>query len=233
MEISLIDVILLPLSYVYVFTVIWLATILKRSGKISGKLARKLVHIGVGTIVILIPIIFSSRIIPTLIGVSFIGITYVTSPVSPFDRLKMTAFKEGHGLGTVFYSISLTCLIFLFFNDGWIVQVGFLPLVYGDAFASIIGERYGNHKWKFSIDKSIEGSSAGFAVTTISLCLVLSLYVLVDKLDASFSTILLLALMTSFIMVIVEVLSPYGTDNLSIPIVCTGLAIYFDKIVFN
>lgn len=228
MGISIIDMVLLPLSYIFIFTIIGIATKLKRSGKVSGETARKFVHIGIGMIVILIPILFSSRIIPTLIGVSFILITYITSPVSPFPRLKMSTFKEGHGFGTVYYSISLTTLLFLFFDEGWIIQVGFLPLVVGDAIASLVGLRYGKHKWKYFSDKSIEGSLAGFISTAFVLFIVLYVYSLIDQFDQSFLFILILSIISASIMTIVELISQYGLDNITIPLACTIIALVLE-----
>lgn len=225
MDISTIDIILIPISYIYIFTVIGIASKLKRSEKITGTSARKLIHIGVGSIIITIPILFSSKIIPTLIGLSFILITYITSPVSPFSNLKLSAFKDGHGLGTVYYAISLTLILFLFFNEGWIVQAGFLPLVFGDATASLVGIRYGKHKWKLIPKKSVEGSIAGFISTFIILIIVLNLYSLINRFDKSFQFIFLLSMTFALVMTLVELTSPLGLDNITIPLVCTSIAL--------
>ncbi|MHA2252382.1 MAG: diacylglycerol/polyprenol kinase family protein, partial [Candidatus Kariarchaeaceae archaeon] len=202
------------------------ATNLKRSGRVSGQTARKVVHIGVGLIVILIPLIFSSKILPIIIGLSFVVITYITSPASPFPNLKMSAFRDGHGYGTVFYSLSLTTLLFLYFEEGWIIQVGFLPLVVGDGFASLIGIKYGSHKWKLVPNKSLEGSSAGFIATFILLILTLSFYKLIDEFAYHYDDILLIAALASISMVIMELISPFGFDNLTIPFACTLVALY-------
>ncbi len=233
MDISWFDWILFPLSYIYIFSVIGIATRIKINGKISGKTARKVVHIGVGVSIILIPLLFSSRILPTIIGISFIIITYITSPVSPIPRFKMSAFAEGHGLGTIYYSISLTSLIFLFFDDPWIIQVGFLPLVIGDAMASIAGVAYGKHSWKYIQSKTIEGSITGFISTYILLIVVLYFYSVIDKFDYPFRVILLLPLITAMLMSTVELISPTGLDNLTIPLSCTGIAILLDNSSFS
>lgn len=194
--------------------------------KISGVTARKIVHIGVGILVIIIPILFSSYFIPFVVGSIFILVTFLTCPVSPIPKLRFEAFKDGNGLGTVFYSISLTALIFLFFDRPWLIEVGFLPLVVGDAMANLGGIRYGNHKWIAS-RKSVEGSLIGFFSTFVVLSIVLTIYYFMELFPLKLFSVLIMAILVSFGAMIIELASPYGLDNLTIPLISVIVAFQF------
>ncbi|MHA2171994.1 MAG: diacylglycerol/polyprenol kinase family protein [Candidatus Kariarchaeaceae archaeon] len=227
MGITLLDVLLIPVSVVYIATIILISTKLRRSGRISGIVSRKLVHVGVGVIVILVPLLYSSRIVPTMIGLSFIFINYLTSPASPISKFKLSAIEEGHDFGTVYYSIALTLLFYFYFDSGWIIQVGFLPLVIGDAAANLVGIKYGSHKWIYFSEKSLEGSFAAFISTFIILIFALEFYVIIDEFSKPFDIIIYIAVLAALATTIAELISPYGLDNLSIPLVCTGIALLF------
>ena len=226
------DIILIPVAYCYVFGIIYLASQLKSQNIIDGKMARKVVHLGIGILVIAAPLLFSSNTVPVAIGISFIVITFFTSPISPIHKWRLSAFRDGHGLGTVYYSFSLTALLFLFFDEGWIIQIGFLPLVFGDAFANIIGLKYGEHKWP-GTEKSVEGSLGGLIASLFVLLISLSIYYFLNEYPGSYPTIILISLIVSSIMAIVELISPYGFDNLTIPISCTFTALLFQSQIFK
>jgi len=225
-EYTLIDILLIPVAFAYIFAIIWISTKLKRTERISGVTARKVVHIGVGILVIIIPLLFSSYFVPFVVGSIFVIVTFLTCPVSPIPRLRFEAFKDGNGLGTVFYSVSLTTLIFLYFDQPWLIEVGFLPLVVGDAMANLGGIRYGNHKWIAS-KKSIEGTGIGLASTFVTLTLVLSCYYLIDLFPLKPMLIAAIAILVSIIAMLVELFSPYGLDNLTIPLFSVLVALQF------
>jgi len=69
------------------------------------------------------------------------------------------------------------------------------------------------------LEKTVIGSAVffilAFAITLITLVVF----------DYSFSTIIFLSLLISGVDTIVELLSPYGTDNLFVPLVTAGLLI--------
>ena len=155
--VNLWDMLMIPVTLSYIFSLIFIADKSKKSGKISSPTARKLVHIGVGSVVVVIPVVCSSNLIPILLGGLFVGISLLTSPGSPLDRFKISAFTDGHPFGTVYYAISLTILIFAFFNTPWIILAIFLPLVFGDGFGSLVGLRYGRRKWTSYTDKTLMG----------------------------------------------------------------------------
>ena len=223
--ITIVDILFFLITYIYIFGVIFYIDRLKKTMKIDSTNSRKLIHILIGSSIIIAPIIFSNNILPSLIGFSFILFTFLTSPISPIKKFQLSIFSEGHSLGTTYYSISLTVLIYLFFDQPWIIFIGFLPLVFGDAFANIFGVKYGTIYWPYS-KKTVQGSFAGYIASCFALFFSLSLYVFLGLYNQDFITIILISVLSSIIMMIIELLSPKGTDNLSIPFFCTLFAIF-------
>lgn len=226
MDRFIIDLILLPFSFAYIAILLKTASIWKKSGRMSGSTSRKFIHVTVGLIVIGMPIMFSTKAVPVFIAATFIIINFVTSPASPFDKFKLDSISDGHSLGTTYYSISLTTLLWFYFDTPWILLVGFLPLIMGDAAAAYFGLKYGKHKWKFFKDRSIEGSITGFIATFTILIIVLPTYKFIDLFDFGYGFMLGLILAVSSITMIVELISPKGFDNLTIPLFCTAFALF-------
>jgi dolichol kinase len=159
-----------------------------------------------------------------LVAVPFISVTFLASPYSPLKsvnrKLKELAdiTEEGHQLGLVFYAVSYTFLALLFASKPYIIAAGILPMAYGDAFASIVGEKYGKRKYRILANKSLEGSAtmfiASFFSFTISLAFFSILYPFsfIDKIPTS--------LAVATVATIIEGVSPMGFYNLTVPTLC-------------
>jgi len=158
---------------------------------------------------------------PFFVAAPFILVTFLASPYSPFkdlyEKVKGLAdiTEEGHQLGLVFYAISYTFLALFFSPKPHVIAAGILPMAYGDAFASFIGERYGKWKYRIFAAKSLEGSAAmllaSFSSFTLSLIFFSAVY--------SFSVFdkLLASLAVAFVATLAEGLSPLGFDNITVP----------------
>lgn len=214
------NVLLMLGCYAYVLFIILLSERMSASLHVSQKSSRKFLHAMIGNLPFIIPF-FTVSIYPALVAAPFIFVTFLASPVSPFKSInrKMKGLagitEEGHHLGLVFYAISYTVLAFFFASKPYIIAAGVLPMAYGDAAASLIGERYGKRKYKLAAAKTLEGSMAMFIVSlfafTLSLVFFSFLYPfsVFNKLFASFSV--------AVVATLVEGLSPLGFDNLTVP----------------
>ena len=102
-------------------------------------------------------------------------------------------------------------------GDKYIVLASVYSWGVGDAFAALIGKRFGNHKvkWKF-IDnkKSIEGSIAMFITSALAILIVLLVR---GGLNPLF--IICISLITSTASTFVELCSKNGTDTVTCPAV--------------
>ncbi len=124
-------------------------------------------------------------------------------------------------LGTVYYAFSVFILLQLFFFDPNLkvaAGLGILVMGYGDGFAALIGQRFGRHTYTiFRGHKTIEGSLAMWVVTMIVV------YAYLSYSTANVS--LWMVLMIPILATLIEAISPYGLDNLFVPLI-TAL-IYF------
>jgi phytol kinase len=110
----------------------------------------------------------------------------------------------------------LVALTFGVLENPFIGAVGILVMGYGDGLAAVIGKSYGKHKLAFG--KSIEGSITMFVASFIVVFLVSSF-------TQSVGISLILALGVSALATIVELITPKGLDNLSVPL-STSLIFY-------
>ena len=173
-------------------------------------LNRKILHIGVGNILFILPLFDSRFAMAGLAAAPFILITFLISPYSPLKTVSKTSSK-GHRLGLVYYAISWTILALLFFENPVIIAVGIAAMSFGDGFASIIGVKYGKRTYNVSGDKkSIEGSTAMFIFTVLTITMSLLYYG-----ELRITNIIVIP-MVGLIATIVEGTAPKGLDNLAV-----------------
>lgn len=192
---------------VYVYVLILLGITEKMD---DGLLSRKVLHIGVGNIIFLLPFFETRWVMAFVAAAPFIFITYLLSPKSPLGTVSRTSSK-GHELGLVYYSISWTVLAFFFFPRLEVIAVGIAAMSYGDGFASLIGKRYGKRRYQiYGDEKSLEGSGTMFFVTLLTVLIAVTYYGRLDLL------VLLIAPVVCFVATITEAVTPRGLDNLTI-----------------
>lgn len=210
----------LVLSYVLVFLIIGISTVLQKTKLVGDEGARKFIHIGVSNWWILAMIFFEGEnaiwfaIVPPITFILLNYYSYKTNLIKSMER-------SGNGnLGTVYFPISLLILVILTFgviNKPEIGAVGILVLGYGDGLAAVIGKAFGKHK--LVDNKSLEGSLTMVFASFIVVTMVLSLsgYTLL--------TALWVAAVVSVVSTVVELYTPKGLDNLSVPLF-SSLLIY-------
>lgn len=215
------DTALILLCYAYTLLIILSSNNVQRLFHISVKTSRKFVHMMIGNLPLVIPF-FTSNIAPVLVAAPFVLVTLCVSPYSPFPFIakKLSGLagitEEGHKLGLVFYAVSYTVLALVFASRPYVIAAGVMPMAYGDAVASIVGERFGKTRPRHFSKKSLEGSLAMFLASFLSLsfCLIffsfLYSFILFDA--------ILAALVAATVASLVEFVSPSGSDNLTVPL---------------
>jgi phytol kinase len=206
-----IDIIALIIVYIYVISVFIVS---EKIIKNKYSFSRKFVHIMVGNMIFIMPL-FSSSIImvfyltlPITIGAFFL------SKYSPI-KINNSITESGHGLGLVYYAGIWTILLFVFQDYLWVVALAIAPMVYGDGFASLIGEKYGKHKFFITKDlKSIEGSLAMFITTFLTSSFIWFFYAFLNYPIGEFNIFIILII--SAIATVVEAITPKGLDNISV-----------------
>lgn len=156
-------------------------------------------------------------LIPTL----FMAFHIFNHMTSQFPKL-LSASKSSR-MGFIFLSLSMILMMTFSFHDAslrMIPAVGMLTLGFGDGFASLIGMRYGKHSYAlFKSKKSLEGSLAMLIMSALSV----SIYLYFAIGFISLPCILMISLLAT----LVEIISPYGLDNLFIPILTALLYTLF------
>ncbi|CAG8678629.1 20333_t:CDS:2 [Dentiscutata erythropus] len=144
--------------------------------------------------------------------------------------------QEGATLGTVYFAFSVTFLLW-WFHEGWkkgfprgreyIAVAGMVAMTYGDAMASVIGKTYGRNGYQLigaeGSRRTYEGSLAFFIVT---LVMVPFFWWLMSPPELTTTEYFTGALISASVGTALESLSPWGTDNLTVPLgVSLSLAI--------
>jgi len=215
--------VLLILCYLYIVAIIVISVKIDR--RFPKNLKRKFLHIMIGNFVYIIPFFTFTTFpanFPFFVASPFILLTLLASPYSPINlKNKISGLTDittgGHQVGLVLYAISYTILAFFFASKPYVIIAGILPMAFGDAAASLVGQKIGRHQFNIFSKKSIEGTIAMFTITLVSV--MLSLLFFSYLCPFSTFTLLLASLGVAVSATILEALTPKGLDNLVVPLI--------------
>ncbi|MBN1937608.1 MAG: phosphatidate cytidylyltransferase [Anaerolineae bacterium] len=233
------DIVGLILSYVYAFGLLFIVEAIGRRFKWRQSFTRKIIHIGAGLWIWGILALFDHWYFGIIPFATFIVLNYVFYRQQSFKAMDTEASTPG----TVYFAVSITLLFAGLWRTGGAVDrvpiaaAGVMAMTLGDAFASIVGERWGRHKYAWGGgSRSWEGSVAMIAVTLPSVFT--TLWLLLGSALSPNSTpmgpvgIIVTSLMGTAVATIAEMLSPAGTDNLSVPLL-SGAAMLLVSLAFG
>lgn len=199
----------------YIYVAVLLVFTEKFLSKRYPVASRKFLHIMTGNIAFILPLFVTREIMAFVAAGPFIVFTFLMSPYSPIKSMRGKTSEAGHGLGLMYYAITWTVLAYAFFDHREIIAMGILAMSYGDGLASLVGIRYGKQKYRIYKDiKSYVGSLAMFVFTFLFLIVALLFYT--EPL-----TILVAVFLVCMagVATVVEAVTPFGLDNLSVPFV--------------
>lgn len=206
------------ISIIFVFLIIGVSSLMKKLNILSNEGSRKFIHIGVSNWWIIAMIFFDNNISAAIVPGLFVIINYISYKKQIFSAMERDGSQKD--LGTVYYALSLLILSLITFKNkelSYIGALGILIMGYGDGFAAIIGKNFGKHKFKIlNNDKSIEGSLTMFIFSFMVSIIILHIFNPVN--------VLLFSFILAFLSTILELLSPLGLDNLTVPL---GSAMFF------
>ena len=201
----------------WIIIILLIAFLCKRYFPKKEELSRKIIHIGTGPVILLawlfnIPqnIAFLSAFFIT-IG---LGINYKYRLLPAIEDIERKSF------GTIAYGISITILLLLFWpRYASSISIGILSMAFGDGLAGLIGQSINSPKWVvLGQTKSIAGTltmSSVVAITTSTISLI-------NHLNIQPLEIIVISLVATFL----EQISPWGIDNITVPIGVTSLGIW-------
>ena len=173
------------------------------------ELSRKVVHIGTGPV---IPLAWALGISETL-AIPVAGIITIALVIN--HRLRLLPALEDvnrQSYGTIAYGLSITfLLIFLWHNNPAAVSAGVLVMSFGDGFAGLIGRQLKSPSW------TVLGQRKSMAGTlTMGITVAIVILALTAISGALMNPLLIIAI--TFLAVSLEQISPWGIDNLTVPI---------------
>ena len=209
------DIIGIFASIAYIFLIIFISTLISKK---HSELSRKVVHIGVCNWWIIVIIFFNNVVLASIVPALFCIINYISYKKDIFKSMERDDKKS---LGTIYYAISclaLTLLSFLWFKNKLYAGIGLLTMGYGDGLAALIGNKFKSFEFKiFGNKKTILGSVTMFVVSFIVISILALCY-------GQFN--LPAILLVSGVATIIEACSPFGLDNLTVPIITSILAFF-------
>ena len=201
----------------WIITILVIAALCKKYFPNKEELSRKIIHIGTGPVILLawlfdIPknIAFFSALFITIA----LGINYQYRLLPAIEDIERKSF------GTIAYGISITLLLLLFWpHHASSISIGVLSMAFGDGLAGLIGRSINSPKWFIlGQTKSIVGTLTMGSVVAITTSIISS----TNNLGIQPLEILVISLIATFL----EQISPWGIDNLTVPIGVTCIGIW-------
>ena len=201
------------LTIVIPFGVLGLASLARKLG-MGEEESRKLVHILLSNWVLLAIAVYRSVWGVCILPACFILLNYLSYRKGIFPMIER---KEDNSLGTVWYAVSLFLLCFAGYsmNMPWIAACGMLGMGYGDGLGALVGKRWGKLRFpNIHSSKSLEGTFTVMLCSGLAVWIVCAAYA--PNLNPNFA--LYAALASSVPAAAIELFTPFGLDNLTLPL---------------
>jgi len=206
----------LVLSYAYVFTVLATGELLRRLGRRSADFTRKFIHVGVGMWIVGTAVLFRTWYLALIPPASFVLINALSYWRGTFKAMES---DDKANLGTIFFPISFVALIYYFWGQPVLMAASLMPMTWGDALAANIGKRHGYYHYTIGgHTRSLEGSIAMLLWSWVATFLALFFMpYLVGRPPTNWLVVLLQSSQIALACTVVEAVSPWGIDNLTVP----------------
>ncbi len=201
--------------------VLLISRALEARGWIATETARKLVHLGVGAVSLLVPWVFTSAelvwVIALLCGAALAIVRLTPGAAAQFGGALYSVGR--FSLGEIYYPLGVALAFTLARGDRAAFCGAIGVLGFADSAGAIVGARYG--EWRYTINgptKSLEGSSAVLVISM--LCVTIAFAALGGE---SWDFALIGGLVVAAAATVVEALAGLGLDNLLLPLVAVGM----------
>ena len=202
----------LIICFLYIFIVIGTAEGLRRWKGYSSSFTRKVIHIGVGMMIWIVPYLFTSPW-PFVFASAFFAVLNLFD--YKFGFFSAMASSDKSNLGTVYFPIAAAVVALVFWEQPPLMVAAVMPLTWGDGLASVVGKKYGRHIYHIHTStRSIEGS-AGFFIACFFFTW-LALWLVEGLPNLTPMAAILPALAVTIAARIAEAISIWGLDNLTI-----------------
>ena len=194
----------------------------KKFGSLKSEVARKIVHIGVSNWFFIYYYCFETFVWPASGLALFAVINFVLTANGSYSKI-IGKESTKRSWGVVYYPLAVIVLLVLHeLGVGTRLDVGcgLLGMGYGDGLAALIGAKYGKSKLSKNSKKTVLGSVTMLLVVAIILFAVKSGFGGVSEAWAMGTFgLVLFSLSVGLTAAIFEAVTPFGLDNISVPIV--------------
>ena len=150
----------------------------------------------------------------------FVGLNYLSYRTGMFAAIE-TGDKDN--LGAVYFPLAFAIIVVLFWGTPNRLVAALMPLTWGDAAAAVLGKRFGQLEYHvLGHTRTLEGSVSMAIFATVSVFAALTL--LSPGMSAGIAAIYAVGI--ALFSALVEAVSPWGIDNLTIPAVA-GAILFF------
>lgn len=216
---------LLLLSLI-IFILIAVSEIVRRFLHWPQEATRKMVHISVGILLLLTPLLLKTSLPLLTIAAFFTIFNFIAVRKNLLPGIHI----ERDNLGTVYYALSFFLLIFIFWEDYKIVIIASMMIMaVGDASAAIVGKTVKKPKYYCLVRdrKTVQGSLTMFLVSLIVVFVTFLLYpAFLSAVDDSIFLLFIFAVITAIVATAAEALGDKGNDNLTVPLL-SAIVLYF------
>ncbi len=215
------DIVGIAAGFGFLGVVLLLAALISRYTRLDSFTIRKLVHISVAHWW-LIALHFHDSVPPALVGpIVFVVLNYIDYRRALYAKVAESV--RGGGIGTIVFPISLIAIVVSTFGGLFPLAAGtagVFVMGYGDGVAALVGRRFGGRRLSRRTRKTVAGSAAMFVVS--SLVLFATVAVHAGFRDSGLTVVFIFLIAAA--ATVLEMLTPYDLDNLTVPIAVTVLA---------
>lgn len=194
--------------YIFIYGLLFLSfEILQKNTFLSTGATRRIIHISSALIALSLPKYLTLGQI-LFICIFFLVFLIISKRMALLESIHKVDRKTW---GEIYFPLGIAIMA-LSFLPAHVKSYEIAVIIYGasDVLANLIGTLYGTHAFSiFKCKKTIEGSIA-FFISTLAILVI-------------FNVSLPMAAFISLVTTLVEGISPYGSDNLTIPIVVSIL----------
>jgi phytol kinase len=227
---------IIALGITFILSILWLRIndFAAERGWISGRLSRKIIHIGTGPLYVLCWLLFSpaptarylAAAVPLLITVQFflVGVGVIKDEAA-VQAMSRTGDPSEILRGPLIYGLVFVVLTIWFWKDSPVGMVALMLLCGGDGLADIVGRRWDKHKLPWNQGKTWTGSLGMLVGGWLLAVLILGTFVTAGVFPGPWNAYMSAITWIALAGTVVESIPTPDIDNLTITVAAVALGL--------
>ncbi len=229
------DIIVFFIAVIYAVIILTIADVGRRKMNLGSDFTRKIVHLFAGAAIWTLPY-YPHPWVATFVALTFV-IMLGLANTERFGRFfaamaRPEDLEHGSVRGPFWYAVSITVLTAIFTFSGnagiyFIPGAAIMIMMLGDGMSAPIGMKYGKNHTRviFGSNRSVQGCIALFVFGFLGALIafwwfgIFSLVTPIFTPGVGYTNMILLAFIGALTATIVELVSPKGTDNITLPMI--------------